>query len=128
MHGHITHFAINADNLPETQKFYERVFGWTFSAWGPPDFYQIQTSAKGDAPGILGALQRRRELVPGQRTIGFECTIAVSSIDQTAKAVLANGGKTVMQKSVIVGVGALMFFQDPDGNVFGAMQYDKQAE
>jgi hypothetical protein len=33
-----------------------------------------------------------------------------------------------MPKSVIVGVGALMFFQDPDGNVFGAMQYDKQAE
>jgi len=124
----IAHFAINADNLAETRKFYERVFGWTFSAWGPPDFYQVQTNPKGEQPGIMGALQRRRELVPGQRTIGFECTIAVSSIDKTAKAVLANGGKTVMQKSVIVGVGALMFFQDPDGNVFGAMQYDKQAE
>ena len=41
---------------------------------------------------------------------------------------LANGGKTVMPKSVIAGAGALMFVQDPDGNVFGAMQYDKQAE
>ena len=124
----IAHFAINADNLPATRKFYEQVFGWTFSAWGPPDFYQIQTNAKGDEPGVMGALQRRRELVPGQRTVGFECTIAVTSIDQTAKAVLANGGKTVMPKSVIVGVGALMFFEDPDGNVFGAMQYDRKAE
>jgi uncharacterized protein len=124
----IAHFAINADNLPAARKFYEQVFGWRFSAWGPPDFYQIQTNGTGDEPGVMGALQRRRELVPGQRTVGFECTIAVSSIDQTAKAVLAHGGKTVMPKSVIVGVGALMFFQDPDGNVFGAMQYDKQAE
>ena len=38
------------------------------------------------------------------------------------------GGTTVMAKSIIVGVGALMFFQDPDGNVFGAMQFDKTAE
>ena len=124
----IAHFAINADNVPVTRKFYEQVFGWTFSAWGPPDFYQIQTSAKGEEPGTMGALQRRRELVPGQRTVGFECTVAVTSIDRTAKAVLANGGKTVMPKSVIVGVGALTFFEDPDGNVFGAMQYDKKAE
>ena len=64
----------------------------------------------------------------GQPTIGYECTISVRSIDDTAKAVAANGGKTVMAKSIIVGVGALMFFQDPEGNVFGAMQFDKTAE
>jgi predicted enzyme related to lactoylglutathione lyase len=33
-----------------------------------------------------------------------------------------------MPKSIIVGVGALMFFRDPEGNVFGAMQPDSQAE
>ena len=76
----------------------------------------------------MGALQKRRELVPGKPTIGYECTIAVTSIDDTAKAVAASGGKTIMQKSIIVGVGALMFFQDTEGNVFGAMQYDPRAE
>jgi hypothetical protein len=29
---------------------------------------------------------------------------------------------------VIAGVGTLMFFQEPGGNVFGAMQYDPRAE
>jgi predicted enzyme related to lactoylglutathione lyase len=76
----------------------------------------------------MGALQGRRELMAGQRTIGFECTVDVVSIDDTAKAVLANGGTVVMPKSIIVGVGALMFFRDPEGNVFGAMQPDSQAE
>jgi predicted enzyme related to lactoylglutathione lyase len=33
-----------------------------------------------------------------------------------------------MQKSIIVGVGALMFFEDTEGNVFGVMQPDSQAE
>jgi len=123
----IAHFAINADDVPRAKRFYEKVFGWTFSAWGPPDFYQIKTGTDAD-PGVMGALQKRRELVPGQSTVGFECTIAVASIDDTAKAVAASGGKTIMQKSIIVGVGALMFFQDSEGNVFGAMQYDRRAE
>jgi uncharacterized protein len=123
----LAHFAINADNVPRAKRFYERVFGWKFSAWGPPNFYQIRTGTDAD-PGVLGALQGRRELVKGRPTIGYECTIAVQSIDQTAKAVTANGGRTIMEKSVIVGVGSLMFFQDTEGNVFGAMQYDRAAE
>jgi len=123
----VAHFAINADDVTRAKRFYEKVFGWTFSAWGPPDFYQIKTGTDAD-PGVMGALQKRRELVPGQTTVGFECTIAVASIDDTANAVAASGGKTIMQKSIIVGVGALMFFQDSEANVFGAMQYDRRAE
>jgi len=118
----LAHFAINAADVPRAKRFYEHVFGWTFNAWGPPDFYVTEDA------GVRGALQKRRELVPGQPTIGYECTIAVPSIDDTAKAVAAHGGKTIMEKSVIPGVGALMFFQDPEGNVFGAMQFDSRAE
>jgi predicted enzyme related to lactoylglutathione lyase len=123
----VAHFAINADNVPRAKRFYERVFGWTFSAWGPPDFYQIQTGTRSD-PGVRGALQKRRELVSGTPMIGFECTISVDSIDATAKAVAANGGKTIMEKSTIVGVGTLMFFQDTEGNAFGAIQFDPKAD
>lgn len=122
MTSQIAHFAINADNVDRAMKFYEKVFGWKFSAWGPPGFYQIEGA------GTLAALQGRRELIKGTRTIGFECTIGVESIDAVEKAVLAGGGKIALARSVIVGVGTLMFFEDPEGNVFGAMQYDKRAE
>jgi hypothetical protein len=33
-----------------------------------------------------------------------------------------------MQKTVIAGVGSLVFFEDTEGNSVGAMQYDKGAE
>ena len=125
MSNHLAHFAINADDVQRAKRFYEKVFGWTFNAWGPPNFYIIASGGESD---VRGALQKRRELVPGKRTIGYECTIAVTSIDETAKAVTANGGTTIMKKSIIVGVGALMFFEDPEGNVFGAMQFDPNAE
>jgi predicted enzyme related to lactoylglutathione lyase len=120
----VAHFAINADDVERARAFYSKVFGWKFAAWGPPGFYQIE--AKGSP--VAGALQGRRELVKGQRTIGFECTFAVESIAATEQAVLAAGGTIALARSVIVGVGTLMFFADLDGNVFGAMQYDRAAE
>ena len=121
---HLAHFAINADNVPRAKTFYQKVFGWKFSAWGPPSFYQIHTGGKDGA--ALGALQGRRNLVDGQPTIGYECTISVPSIDDTIKAVVANGGTIALAKSIISGVGALAFFRDTEGNVFGAIQFDSK--
>jgi hypothetical protein len=121
-HGTLAHFAINADDVDRARTFYEKVFNWKSSAWGPPGFYLLE------GPGMYAALQGRRELVKGNRMVGFECTIAVDSIDAAEAAVLANGGTVILERSVITGVGTLMFFADTEGNAFGAMQYDQRAE
>ena len=127
MATNISHFAINADDVGRARLFYETVFGWKFAAWGPPDFFQIET---GDAanPGVRGALQRRRELAPGVPILGFECSIAVPSVDAAAQAVKGSGGRVIMEKTTIAGVGHLIFFEDTEGNIAGAMQYDSAAE
>ena len=52
------HFAINADDVPRARAFYERVFGWEFTPWGPPDFYQTRSAGA----GFMGALQGRRTI------------------------------------------------------------------
>jgi uncharacterized protein len=127
MANNIRHFAINADDIPRARHFYERVFGWKFESWGPPGFFLIQTGGEKD-PGIQGSLQGRRELVQGQRMTGFECSISVEDVDAIGKAVVANGGKVIMQKVTIPTVGRLIFFQDPEGNVAGAMHYDADAK
>jgi len=125
MSNHVSHFAINADDVKRARRFYERVFGWQFEAWGPPGFYLIHTG-KAEGEGVAGALQQRRELVSGHRTIGFECTVGVDSADATAKAAEANGGKVIMAKTVLPTVGELVWLQDPEGNVVGAMKYEEQ--
>jgi len=127
MANDIRHFAINADDLPRARRFYEQVFTWKFEPWGPPNFFLIKTGTEKE-PGIQGALQGRRELVPGKRMIGYECSIAVDDVDQVAAAVRASGGRVIMERVTIVGVGHLIFFEDTEGNVAGAMQYDSQAE
>ena len=127
MANNIRHFSINADDLPRARKFYEKVFGWKFEPWGPPGFFLIQTGDEKDA-GIQGSLQGRRELVEGLKINGFECSVSVDDVDVIAKAVVANGGKVIMQKVTIPTVGRLIYFQDPEGNVAGAMHYDADAK
>ena len=124
--NHVAHFAINADDLNRARHFYEKVFGWRFAAWGPPGFFQITTS-DGREPGPLGALQKRRELVAGQPTIGYECTVSVADVDAVAAAVVANGGTILIPRTLIPTVGHLIFFRDSEGNAVGAMQYDSKA-
>jgi predicted enzyme related to lactoylglutathione lyase len=115
----LRHFAINADNVQRAKGFYEKVFGWTFSPWGPPDFYQVGNAGE----GIMGALQERRELVKGQRTIAFENSFAVDDIRATLKAAADNGGKVLMPPYLIEGVGEIGYFQDSEGNICGVAQY-----
>lgn len=124
--ANVAHFAINADDLERARRFYEQVFGWRFQAWGPPGFFMVETGTGGE-PGIRGSLQQRRELIEGQRTIGYECSLSVKDVDAVAAAVVENGGSIVIPRTLIPTVGHLIFFRDPEGNVAGAMQFDPSA-
>ena len=110
----IAHFAINADDPQASLAFYEALFGWRFEPWGPPGFFRMERES-----GPVIALQQRRDL-GDVRVTGFECTVAVDDV------VLANGGRLLMQRTTIPGVGDLIFFEDPSGNVAGAMQFARE--
>jgi predicted enzyme related to lactoylglutathione lyase len=124
MPNNVDFFAINADDVPRARSFYQKVFGWAFEPWGPPDFYLIETST--ESPAVHGALQERRELAPGQKMVGFECTISVASIDQTIRAIEANGGRIAAPKFHIPTVGTVAYFFDTEGNVVGVIQRESQ--
>jgi predicted enzyme related to lactoylglutathione lyase len=119
-HGAIAHVAINADDIARSRAFYEGLFGWTFAPWGPPGFFQIDTPG---TPKIVAALQERRELLPGTKTIGFECTIAVDDVHGALAKAVALGGKVVMEPVTIPTVCELAFLEDPAGNVVGIARY-----
>lgn len=119
----IRHLAVNADNVQRAKAFYETVFGWRFEPWGPPDYYQAREAGQ----GFIMALQGRRELEPGARMRGFEATMAVEDIAAATAAIEAAGGPVVTRQVYIDGVGKLIYFEDPEGNLFGAMQYDQDA-
>jgi predicted enzyme related to lactoylglutathione lyase len=126
MPNDVEFFAINADDVPRARHFYGTVFGWGFEPWGPPGFYLIATGRNTEG-GHSGGLQERRELLPGQRMIGFECTIGVENIDQTIRAIEANGGRLAAPKFHIPTVGTIAYFVDTEGNVVGISQRETPA-
>jgi predicted enzyme related to lactoylglutathione lyase len=123
MPNNLSFFAINADDVPRARRFYETVFGWSFEPWGPPHFYLIETGKEQAA--VRGGLQERRELAPGQKMIGFECTISVANIDQAIRAIEANGGRIAAPKFHIPTVGTVAYFFDTEGNVAGIIQQER---
>ena len=117
----LRHVAINADDVPRAKAFYESVFGWSLNPWGPPGFYNTADAG----PGVYLALQGRRELIPGVRTNGLEVTFGVEDLAAVITAVEAAGCRILMPRVRLEGVGDLMYFEDPEGNIVGVMQYDE---
>lgn len=120
MPNDVAHFAIHADDCERAKAFYEDVFGWTFTPWGPPGFWRIETS-----PGATphGALHARQEPLAGTGMSGFECSISVENVEAIAAAIEAHGGTITMPPFLIETVGTLVMFLDTEGNRVGAMQY-----
>ena len=109
------HFAINADDIERARTFYEEVFGWSFTPWGPPGFFQT-----GDAgEGVQGALQERQ----GASSGAFVPTFAVEDIRATLATAEASGGRIAMPPYRIEGVGEIGYFVDPECNLCGVGQY-----
>ena len=121
MPNHLSFFAIHVDDLDRAMRFYEGVFGWKFTPWGPPEFFLIDTGEG----GIPGAIQKRRQPVGEGAIFGFECTIGVESIEEIIRAIPEFGGTITMPKVTIPTVGDMCQFHDPEGNLVGAMQYVK---
>lgn len=127
MAHNVAHFDIPADDVERARRFYERVFGWRFEAWGPPDFYMIRTGTPRE-PGIHGSVSKRRTpLVAGDGArVGFECTIAVDDLPAITDEVVRNGGTIVLGDHEIVGVGRMIRFVDTEGNLVCAMHYQEE--
>jgi hypothetical protein len=123
----VAHFDIAADDVERARRFYERVFGWRFEAWGPPDFYLIQTGTDED-PGIHGSVSQRSAPVGEGGRSGFECTISVRDLGAVKNAIVAHGGRIVFDEHEIVGVGRMVRFEDTEGNRVCAMRYLEEGE
>ena len=122
----LAHFAINTDDVEATRAFYEAVFGWKFIPYGPSGYHQIDTGS--EPVTLIGGLQKRRSLLPGVQTRGFECTLAVASLNATEALLRERNAAILLERSTLPQVGHLLFFEDPGGNLVGTTKFDGSAE
>jgi predicted enzyme related to lactoylglutathione lyase len=116
------YFEIHADDPQRAIDFYSRIFGWKVEKWNGPEDYWLVSTGDPDLPGINGGIMKRRD----PRGSVYN-SIEVSSVDDYASKVETNGGKIVVPKMAIPGMGNLAYCQDTEGTVFGIVQFDTSA-
>jgi predicted enzyme related to lactoylglutathione lyase len=116
------HFEIMAADPARAVEFYTKVFGWQMQKWEGPEAYWLVTTGPEGTPGINGGVAKSRGEPLTVNTIG------VDSVDEVAEKVVANGGKVVLPKMAIPGVGYQIYCQDTEGIVFGLHQADPSAK
>lgn len=117
----VIHFEIGADDPDRAVKFYEQVFGWTTQTWDGPQGYWLLTTGPDSQPGINGGLMRRDARFP--QTVN---TIDVPDVDAYCEKVQSAGGRVMMPKSHVPGIGWVAYCDDTEGNTFGIIQFDHE--
>ena len=115
----VVHFEILADDPGRAVKFYETVFEWKTTRWSGPQGYWLMTTGPESELGINGAIMNRND---PKSTI--YAIVDVPSVDEYVQKVEAAGGKIVLPKMAVPGVGYVAYFADSEGNVLGMVQND----
>lgn len=112
----VVHFEIPADDPERAVEFYKKVFGWKIDKWEGPFDYWLVTTGEEDEPGINGAIMSKEmgEMIKN--------TIGVDSFDKYAEKIENAGGKMLMEKQTIPGIGTMAAFKDTEGNVSVIME------
>jgi predicted enzyme related to lactoylglutathione lyase len=118
----IIHFEIPANDVEKVKKFYSDLFGWKIDKLPDMEYYSITTvpmDEKGNLlrPGVNGGLYKREQ--PQQQPVNY---IYVESIDEYSKKVADLGGKIVVSKMEVPGMGWFALGQDPEDNIFGIFE------
>lgn len=124
----VIHFELGVDNPERAIGFYAKVFGWKVDQWGGPESYWLVTTGQEGEPGIDGGMMRNEFM----RRTGIERaavnTIGVASVDEFVQKIVRAGGKIIIPKNAIPGVGWQAYCEDTEGNVFGIHQTDPEAK
>jgi uncharacterized protein len=120
--GRVIHFEIPMNDPDRAVAFYQKVFGWKIEKWaGPMEYWMVYTGDE-KQPGINGGMMKRGNVTTTTNTLG------VDSVDASIASVTKAGGKLIMPKTPIPGVGYFAYCEDTEGNLFGLMQADASAK
>jgi predicted enzyme related to lactoylglutathione lyase len=127
----IVHFEIPANDVEKLKKFYGELFGWKIEKYpGPSVYYTLQTvpvdeNMKPIRAGANGGLFERKDAQNPQQAMPTNY-ISVESAEEYSKKIERLGGKILVPKMEIPGLGWWVLALDPEGNQFGLLEYMKK--
>jgi len=126
----IVHFEIPSDNVERSKKFYSDLFGWNIEKVPPekmPDgmeYWMITTTDDKGNKAIGGGMMNRQN--PQQQ--GITNYIGVKSVHEHSSKVEQLGGKVVMPKTPVPGMGYFAVCTDTENNTFAIWEPDESTK
>lgn len=120
--ANIAFFDIPADNVGRAKHFYSSLFGWKINLGKTtPDqekiaamqYHAVLTGEAKEGTMNMGGLYKR------QRNETIKNYVEVEDIDAVLAKVERLGGRIMMPKEMIPGVGLVAMIQDTEGNGIG---------
>ncbi|MGN6633694.1 MAG: VOC family protein [Nitrososphaeraceae archaeon] len=130
----IVHFEMPADDVERAKKFYTDLFGWKIEKWpgtssknsssSSMEYWIVSTTDdKGNKAAIGGGLMKRQE--QHQQITNF---IDVNSVDEYSSKIEKLGGKVVVTKMAVPGMGYFAVCHDTENNSFGIWETNEGAK
>jgi uncharacterized protein len=130
----IVHFEMPADDVERAKKFYTDLFGWKIEKWpgtsskdsssSSMEYWIVSTTDdKGNKAPISGGLMKRQG--QHQQITNF---IDVNSVDEYSSKIEKLGGKVVVTKMAVPGMGYFAVCHDTENNSFGIWETNESAK
>jgi len=116
----VVHFEIPADDVQRVNNFYTKLFGWKIEEMKGMDYWIITTS--GECP-VNGGVMKRQS--PQQ---GITNYIDIASVSEHSALVEKLGGKIIVPKTAVPGMGYFAVCLDTENNAFGLWEMNKDAK
>jgi predicted enzyme related to lactoylglutathione lyase len=127
MPGELVHFDIVADDVAKIVDFYKAVMGWEMEqfpgAEGGMEYWLIKPAGD-DMSAVGGGIGKKQ--MPEQTNINYYN--AMGGLEAFNQRVKDKGGKVMMEKMPVPGMGYFSVCVDPEGNAFGGWVEDKEAK
>jgi predicted enzyme related to lactoylglutathione lyase len=123
----IVYFQIPADDIERSKEFYNQLFGWKIDKSPESNTpegmenWTVTTDDKGNK-ALAGGMSKRA--MPQQQITNF---IDVKSIDEYSSKSEKLGGKVVVPKTVVPGMGYYAVCVDTENNSFGIFESNENA-
>lgn len=109
----VVHWEFWSADSPKIAEFYRSVFDWNLRPLPELNYTLVETGGTG---GINGGIMTPQA---GPWPANLTFYIDVDDLDAYGKKIVAAGGKMLVEKMEVPGVGRLSLFEDPDGRVLG---------
>ncbi len=117
----VVHWEFWSEDPAGTAEFYRAVFGWNIRPIPALDYQLVEPGGPG---GIGGGIMKPKS---GPWPAKLALYIDVDDLDRFGDKIRRAGGKILVDKVDVPGVGQLSLFEDPDGRVLGMWKQLKEA-